>query len=164
MRKFSRYAAVLGLAIASLFVGSIALQAENMTMLDPAGGQDMTMKMQDEAGALRQLLAASGWVNQSGSIMNFTALATGQITGTYINNAAGTGCQGSPYPLTGWINGNNIAWSVTWTNTTQNCNSVTAWGGYYTSSTGQITTNWVLAYQSASGGTTQLGQDVFTYQ
>ncbi len=111
------------------------------------------------------LATASSWVNQNGSVMSFSLMANGTISGTYVNNAPGFQCQGTPYPLTGFINGNTIAWSVQWNNANQNCNSVTAWGGYYDANAMMIVTNWVLAYQQASGGgATQLGKDMFKRQ
>jgi len=61
-----------------------------------------------------------------------------------LNRAARFGCQNTQYPVSGWVNGITIGWSVTWNNGTQNCNSVNAWAGYYNSITGQILTNWNL--------------------
>jgi hypothetical protein len=157
---------ITGLGTVALVVALLmpcAAIAEDVKQLDPLGGQaEMPMAAADSE--LQKLLAASGWVNQSGSVMNFAVGPSGQISGTYVNNAAGTGCQGSAYPLTGWVYGNNIAWSVTWTNAVASCNSVTAWGGYYDPNSNAIQTNWVLAYQTGSGGATQLGADVFKYQ
>lgn len=161
MREISRFAMMAGFVAASIFAGAGAL-AQEVDMLDPGVG--VTMEMEEGGSALQQFLAATGWVNQSGSVMNYTYSASGQITGTYINNAKGTGCQGTPFPLTGWINGNTIAWSVIWKNSTVNCNSVTAWGGYYSPTSKEIKTNWVLAVQSGSDETVQLGKDVFAYQ
>lgn len=149
-----------------LTAGSVSSAlAEDVTVLDPSGGAGSgELAGMAALSDLQQHLATTGWVNQSGSVMNFSVSTDGQITGTYVNNAAGTGCQGTPYPLTGWVYGNNIAWSVAWTNATANCNSVTAWGGYYDPGTNSLQTSWVLAYQGTSGGGIEQGTDVFTYQ
>jgi hypothetical protein len=155
-------ACLLGLVLA--FGWGASAQAESMRSPDPAGGQgDAVMKMVPGED-LQAAAAAHGWVNQSGSVMNFTLAAGGIISGSYINNAPGTGCQGTAYPLTGWVYGNTIAWSVAWTNATASCNSVTAWAGYYDPNTSAILTQWSLAYQTGSGGAIQRGGDVFKYQ
>jgi hypothetical protein len=164
MKRQMRLAAAFGLALSLGGLGPVAGLAEDAAVLDPGGGQSGALATMGADSDLGRFLAATGWVNQSGSVMNFTGTSTGQIQGTYVNNATGTGCQGTAYPLIGWVNGNNIAWSVSWSNASADCNSVTAWGGYYDPSTGSIQTRWTLAYQSGSGGAIQQGADVFKYQ
>lgn len=109
---------------------------------------------------------SSTWVNQSGSTMTITVSPSAEVTGQYINRAAGTGCQNSPYQISGRVNGNFISFSVAWNNGTANCNSVTGWSGYARSSASdlQIVTDWNLAYQGSSGPAIEAGSDTFTYQ
>ncbi len=107
------------------------------------------------------------WVNELGSIMTIDVGSDGSVSGTYVNNAQGTGCQGTPYVLSGRITGNTIAFSVAWSNGTANCNSVTGWAGYAqvaANNTIQIVTQWNLAYITSTGGQIQNGADLFTYQ
>jgi hypothetical protein len=52
------------------------------------------------------------------------------VSGSYINRNEGFNCQNTPYPLTGWVLGNFISFSVAWDNVYENCNSVTAWSGF----------------------------------
>lgn len=164
MKYFRSVSAVVLLSTAVSLGWGAGAMAEDLSSPDPAGGQgDAVMKMAP-ADDLQVFAAANGWVNQSGSVMNFTVAPDGSISGSYINNAAGTGCQGTSYPLNGWVYGNNIAWSVSWTNPAASCNSVTAWAGYYDPSSSAIVTDWALAYQTGSGGAIQTGSDVFTYQ
>jgi len=108
------------------------------------------------------LKALSVWQNQSGSTFSIDAYdpSNGLFSGTYINRAAGTGCQNTPYAVTGYILADMISWSVKWANVYANCNSVTGWTGYYNK--GTITTNWNLAYMASSGGyVIEKGGDTF---
>ncbi|UXY14883.1 avidin/streptavidin family protein [Chitiniphilus purpureus] len=104
----------------------------------------------------------SAWTNQRGSTLYIDNVsASGQLTGTYINRAAGFGCQNTPYPVTGWVLGNAITFTVLWRNAVQSCNSITAWTGFYYQ--GRITTLWQLVSNgTTSPGQIQQGQDVFT--
>lgn len=117
------------------------------------------------------LASATSWTNQSGSVasISFTAStqpATQEVSGTYINNAAGFNCQGTPYPLSGiyYINTRTISFSVAWSNSSEDCQSVTGWTGYI--DLGQtpfkMVTNWNLAYSGASGPEILQGSDTFT--
>src|ERR1044071_9590068 len=56
-----------------------------------------------QAAALADpLTAPSFWKNQRGSELMITAVSSsGAIRGTFTNHAAGLGCQGIPYPVTG---------------------------------------------------------------
>jgi avidin family protein len=48
------------------------------------------------------LPAGSTWQNQGGSLLNVGSVSrNGSFRGTYINNAPGFGCQGTPCPATG---------------------------------------------------------------
>jgi hypothetical protein len=109
------------------------------------------------------LASSSSWINQSGSTMTLVFGSGGSVTGSYINNAAGFACQGTPYPIAGWVLGNFISIAVAWNNAYANCNSVTGWTGYAVQDGGSVAimTNWNLAYQGASGPAIMAGQDVF---
>lgn len=109
---------------------------------------------------------SSTWENQSGSTMTIVVDSTGNVSGQYINRTTGTGCQNSPYPISGRVTGDFIAFSVAWENSTENCNSATGWAGYAqaTNSTIEIITNWNLAYQSPSSPMIEQGSDTFTYK
>ncbi len=120
----------------------------------------------DFQGLESAVTTTSAWRNQSGSTMTIDIDTNGNVIGTYINRAAGTGCQNTPYVLNGRVNGSYIAFSVAWNNATANCNSATGWAGYaqVSGSDIQIVTNWNLAYQSASGSSKiEQGSDTFTY-
>ena len=153
MRWISNVAAMIALLAVPLFL-SVPAQAQSDVM-DPAAGQAM------EAAMPSQLAAGISWVNEYGSVLTYSVGSGGQISGTYVNNAPNTGCQGTAYPVTGWVASYTIAWSVIWSNSFENCNSMTAWAGYYDTSSGTIQTMWSLAYSVGSGGTISTGKDVF---
>lgn len=105
--------------------------------------------------------AVGAWTNQSGSTLHIEAIsATGMVTGHYINRAAGFACQNTAFPVTGWLNGTAITFSVTWTNSTQSCNSVTGWVGSFDPSFTTLTTDWVIARNEGTELTQ--GRSVFT--
>lgn len=109
-----------------------------------------------------ELQALSAWTNQSGSTLFIDSIsASGQLTGTYVNRASGYQCQNSPYPVTGWIYGSAITFTTDWRNSTESCNSITAWTGFYYQ--GTIQTLWQLVINGSSN-TNQIikGEDIFS--
>jgi len=115
-------------------------------------------------GALAQtkeLVAGSVWRNQSGSLLEIQQINPDMsISGSYINKAPGFQCQGTPYPMAGWIIGSAISFTVLWDNSYENCNSVTGWSGFYYN--GEIETKWNLAVSGARDPKQILsGEDVF---
>ncbi len=107
------------------------------------------------------LQAPSAWTNQSGSTLYIENVGpSGDLSGYYINRAQGYACQNTPYPVTGWIYGTAITFTVTWQNATESCNSITSWTGFYYQ--GQITTLWQLVI-NGSTSTDQIitGEDIF---
>jgi hypothetical protein len=108
------------------------------------------------------LTAASAWTNQDGSTLYIDSVGSnGQLTGTYINRAPGYSCQNISYPVTGWIYGTAITFTTIWQSSTESCNSITAWTGFYYN--GQIVTLWQLTIN----GSTRIsqiitGNDVFS--
>jgi len=116
-----------------------------------------------------------GFSNQLGSTMSLTFTQSNTqagvwtLSGQYVNNAPNTNCRGTPYPVQGVYFPNTsvstMSFSVAWTNSYENCNSVTGWTGYLSVVGGghlQINTDWNLAYQSSTGGAISSGADVFT--
>ena len=107
------------------------------------------------------LTASSAWTNQDGSTLYINSVGSnGQITGTYINRAPGYSCQNISYPVTGWIYGTAITFTTIWQSSTESCNSITAWTGFYYN--GEIATLWQLTI-NGSTSTSQIiqGSDVF---
>ena len=108
------------------------------------------------------ILVPSSWVNQDSSTLSITSVdSTGQITGIYINGAAGYNCQNIVYPVTGWIYGTAITFDTKWESTIESCNSITSWAGFLYQ--GEINTFWNLTL-NGSNSTSQIiqGKDTFT--
>lgn len=104
----------------------------------------------------------SAWTNQSGSTLYIDSIdSTGKLTGHYINRAAGYACQNISYPVTGWVFGTAITFTTIWQSSTESCNSITSWTGFYYN--GKISTLWQLVINGST--TTQQiiqGSDVFS--
>lgn len=114
----------------------------------------------------QELTAMSAWVNQDGSTLYINSInAQGELTGSYINRAAGFACQNSPYPVNGWVFGTAISFSTKWLNSVESCNSITSWSGFYinTGGQGKISTLWQLVVNGSTSPSQILkGQDVFS--
>jgi hypothetical protein len=116
------------------------------------------------ADTIEKVTANSAWTNQSGSTLYIDSIGSnGQLTGTYINRAQGYGCQNISYPVTGWVYGTAITFTTIWQSTTQSCNSITAWTGFYYQ--GNIQTLWQLVINGSSARSQIVqGSDTFSPQ
>jgi hypothetical protein len=103
----------------------------------------------------------SVWENQSGSTLQIDSVGSdGLITGTYINHAAGYGCQNVSYPVTGWVYGTALTFNTLWESVSESCNSITAWAGFLYQ--GQISTLWNLTINGSSSSSQIIqGSDTF---
>lgn len=108
----------------------------------------------------------STWKNQRGSTLHIEDIDTeGKITGYYINKAKGYACQGTPYPVTGWVleGTNTITFAVKWENTVENCSSITAWTGFFNKDCDRLTALWQLVINGATDPSQIIkGMDTFT--
>lgn len=107
------------------------------------------------------LAALSVWRNENGSTLSIETIDpnTKNFTGSYINRNTAFSCVGTPYPVTGWVLGSFIAWSVRWDNQFENCNSLTSWAGFVQN--GKLSTDWILVYQSPAGPRNLTGTNTF---
>ena len=146
------------LLLVALFLGPV----------NAAFGNDHSAKRGPE-----MLATTSSWVNQSGSVASISFTNSSQpgtflVAGTYINNASGYRCQGTPYPLSGiyYANTQTISFSVSWSNSSEDCQSVTGWTGYINIAASPLImkTNWNIAYQTGNGHAVSQGSDTFTVQ
>lgn len=113
--------------------------------------------------AKSKLQTLSAWTNQDGSTLYIDSIdsSSGLLTGTYINRAQGYGCQNISYPVTGWVYGTAITFTTIWQSTTESCNSITAWTGFYYN--GKISTLWQLVINGSTSTSQVLqGADTFT--
>lgn len=112
------------------------------------------------ADSVEKAQATSAWTNQRGSTLYIDNIGNnGQITGRYVNRAPGYGCQNIPYPVTGWVYGNAITFTVIWRGA-ESCNSITAWTGFIAA--GKMQTLWQLVVNgSTNTGQIKQGADTF---
>lgn len=70
------------------------------------------------------------WANDHARFVIQSVDADGKLTGTYENLGSALPCAGTVYPVTGWIDGDRITYSVR-RKDPRNCTSVQAWTGYF---------------------------------
>tara|TARA_B110000879_G_scaffold73478_1_gene102635 strand:- start:627 stop:1124 length:498 start_codon:yes stop_codon:yes gene_type:complete len=118
-----------------------------------------TIAAEDEAVSIS---ASTQWINELGSVLTITTIdSTGLLTGNYVNKAAGYPCKDTAYPVTGWVDGTAIIFNTLWINSTESCNSITAWTGFYYNN--QISTLWQLVEDGATAvSQISSGSDTFT--
>ena len=107
-------------------------------------------------------LVPSSWKNQRGSLMHadWPILPNG-FGGDYVNLAAGyPRGHGTPYPMSGTLDGSKISFSVVWVNPFENCHARTDWKGTISGNT--IKTRWVITLED--GKVWKRGIDIFTRQ
>lgn len=93
----------------------------------------------------QNIMPNTEWKNDRGSDLTITAItADGALTGTYVNRAAGFKCKNTTYPVSGYVYGDKIVFSVRWKNASEDCASLTSWAGYL--SAGRIVADWILVY------------------
>src|SRR5690242_7309627 len=99
------------------------------------------------AASEQSLPIPSTWQNERGSVMKALKAGTsgGAFSGVYINNAAGFKCRGTPYDLTGEVDGTRVTFTVVWKNAAADCHSTAVWRGQITGRT--LATTWTLTRQ-----------------
>jgi hypothetical protein len=86
------------------------------------------------------------WVNDHLSELVIQSVGPdGKLVGTYSNSEPGYKCRGVAFPITGWMDGDRISYTVRWKNAAVDCESTTVWSGYF--SGGWLITNWVVTYR-----------------
>ncbi|HEV1999332.1 MAG TPA: avidin/streptavidin family protein [Xanthobacteraceae bacterium] len=104
----------------------------------------MTVLAACTAAAAQGLPASSTWKNERGSELTVTTVdATGKFSGTYVNRAAGFGCQDEPFDVSGHAWSRRVVFSVVWKNANQDCRSITTWAGFVRKAA--LSTTWQLA-------------------
>jgi hypothetical protein len=104
--------------------------------------------------------ANSTWTNQIGSTLTIESLApNGSFAGAYVNQAGDLACRNSPYRVSGWIDGQKIAFSVRWVNATANCQAITSWSGFLGPK--GLLMQWVIVHLKKGEPALTSGKDVF---
>jgi hypothetical protein len=105
------------------------------------------------------------WTNQYGSVLSVTAYnqSTGQISGTYTNQAPGSCDVGQPQGMVGWLahgSGTAISFAVNFLG----CSSTTTWTGQLNSASG-FQGMWLLSLAAPPvWNGVSAGADTFTFQ
>jgi hypothetical protein len=112
------------------------------------------------AGFAQSFQANSTWTNQVGSTLTIETIApNGSFAGTYVNEAGDLACRDSPYRVSGWIDGQKIAFSVRWANGKANCQAITSWSGFVGAK--GLLMQWVVVHLKKGEPTLASGKDVF---
>lgn len=81
------------------------------------------------AAEAQSLASQTTWVNDHAKLVIQSVDGAGQVAGTYTNYGAGFGCAGQAFPITGWIDGDLISFTVH-RKDPGNCTPVQAWTGF----------------------------------
>jgi Avidin family len=82
------------------------------------------------AGLAQSFQPNAVWTNKNGSTLTIKRIAPdGSFTGSYVSHGTGS-CQGDPFPVIGWIDGQKVSFIVHWANAKENCQAITSWTGY----------------------------------
>lgn len=81
------------------------------------------------AAEAQSLAPQTTWVNDHAQFVIQSVDGQGQLAGTYTNYGAGFGCAGRAFPVTGWIDGDTISFTVHRTDPA-NCTTIQAWTGF----------------------------------
>jgi hypothetical protein len=112
------------------------------------------------AGWAQSFSPNSTWTNQAGARLTIESVAAdGSFAGSFVNRGGDSACRNTPYHVSGWIDGQKIAFSVRWTNTTANCQAITTWSGFL--GLKGLQTQWVVVYIKRGNPTISSGKDVF---
>ena len=81
------------------------------------------------AAEAQSLAPQTTWGNDHAQLFIQSIDGQGQLAGTYTNHGAGFGCAGKAFPVTGWIDGDMISFTVH-RQEPVNCTTIQAWTGF----------------------------------
>jgi avidin family protein len=101
------------------------------------------------------------WANDHAQFVIQSIDADGRLAGTYTNHGAGFGCAGRAFPVTGWIDGDMVSFTVH-RKEPANCTTIQAWTGFVRE--GQLLVEYLAV--ATEGGRTGLikGSDRYRRQ
>ena len=103
------------------------------------------------------------WVNDHGSELFIESVGPdGRLAGTYSSSAPNFQCRNIAFPLTGWLDGERVAYTVQWKNDKVNCNQITSWTGF--AHGGRIFVEWSLVYFDTIEGRQSLSRGFDQYR
>ena len=81
------------------------------------------------AASAQSLAPQTTWANDHAQFVIQSVDGQGRLAGTYTNHGAGFGCAGKAFPVTGWIDGEMISFTVH-RQEPANCTTIQAWTGF----------------------------------
>ena len=109
----------------------------------------------------QSLAPQTTWANDHAQFVIQSVDGQGRLAGTYSNHGAGFGCAGKVFPVTGWIDGDMISFTVH-RQEPANCTTIQAWTGFVRD--GQLLVEYLAV--ATEGGRTGLikGSDRYRRQ
>lgn len=113
------------------------------------------------AAIAQSLAPQTTWINDHAQFAIQSIDGEGKLTGRYTNHGPGFGCAGRAYPVTGWVAGDMISFTVH-RQEPANCTSIQAWTGFVRD--GQLVVDYLAV--ATEGGRTGLirGSDRYRRQ
>lgn len=113
------------------------------------------------AAEAQSLASQTTWVNDHAKLVIQSVDGAGQLSGTYTNYGANFGCAGRPFPVTGWIDGDLVSFTVH-RKDPGNCTTIQSWTGFVRD--GQLLVEYLAA--ATEGGRSGLikGTDRYRQQ
>ena len=81
------------------------------------------------AASAQSLASQTTWANDHAQLVIQSVDGQGRVAGTYTNHGADFGCAGKAFPVTGWIDGDMISFTVH-RQEPVNCTTIQAWTGF----------------------------------
>jgi hypothetical protein len=101
------------------------------------------------------------WANDHARFVIQSVDRDGKLTGTYENLGSRFSCAGLVYPVTGWIDGDRITYSVL-RRDPRNCTAAQAWTGYVRG--GELVVQFVAVFWNGTENVIQNGTDRYGKQ
>jgi len=93
--------------------------------------------------------ANATWTNQHGSTLTIQAIAPdGSFAGSFVNRSPGP-CGNERFPVSGWIDGQKVSFTVRWANANADCEAITSWTGYR--GRNGVLARWLLVHFNRNG-------------
>jgi hypothetical protein len=102
-----------------------------------------------DASFAQSFQANATWTNQHGSTLTIQAIAPdGSFTGSFVNRSPGP-CDNERFPVSGWIDGQKVSFTVRWANANADCEAITSWTGYR--GRNGVLARWLLVHFNRNG-------------
>lgn len=114
------------------------------------------------AAGAQSFTPQTAWANDHGSTLTIREIgADGRLSGTYSFNIPGYACRNIDFPLTGWVDGDRIAYTMRAKTASADCGFVVSWTAVIRE--GRLEAEWVRADADPRSGRSILvhGTDLY---